>query len=332
MKSSPLVSVVIPTYNYSQFIGEAIDSVFSSSLSKNELEIIVVDDGSTDNTADKIQAYPDEIIYIQQKNSGKAKATKVGIDRSTGKYLFNLDADDIFLPEKLEKVVNCFESDRDLVHVSHPAIYWDVNNNAKESEPIPEWMKNTKLSGKELLRYFYRHQILFGGGSTFATRTEIAKKIPIPEAVDMYIDEHLVLFALQDKYCYFIDEPLSLWRIHGSNFSVGESKSKKAIAKLKRSQSSMAAVLKTLEAEEFEPEIIALYALKTKVSIASIKEQLGQKSLGDIMDIWQYLWQNFSQDPELLQLVKTYNVLNRTLPTPIINGLRTLKSKLSRHG
>lgn len=331
MKNSPLISVVIPTYNYGWLIGEAIDSVFSSSLPREELELIVVDDGSTDDTADKVRFY-NNVIYIEQKNSGKAQATKVGINRATGKYLFNLDADDLFLPEKLEKVVNIFESDRDLVHVSHPAIYWNVNKNTKELEPIPGWMKNTKLSGKELLKYFYRHQILFGGGSTFAICTDIAKKILIPKAVDMYIDEHLVLFALQDKYCYFIDEPLSIWRIHGSNFSVGEAKSEKAIAKLKRSQSSMEAVLQTLEVEVFDPEIIALYRLKTKVSVASIKEQLGEKTLSDIIDIWQYLWHNFSGDPDLLNLIQTYNVLNRTLPTPMINGLRNLKSKLSRHG
>lgn len=332
MKMIPVVSVVIPTYNYGRFIREAIDSVFSSSLSKDKLEIIVVDDGSTDDTQDKIRAYQDDIIYIQQKNCGKAQATKVGIDRATGKYLFNLDADDLFLPKKLETVVDCFESNPDLVHISHPAIYWDVNNNTKKIEPIPDWMKNTKLSGKELLRYFYRHQILFGGGSTFATRTDVAKKMPIPETVDMYIDEHLVLFTLQDKYCYFIDEPLSIWRIHGNNFSVGESKSEKAIAKLQRSQSSMAAVLQTLEAEGFDREILALYTLKTKVSITSIKEQLGEKTVNDIIDIWQYLWKNFSQDPDLLNLIQTYNVLNRTLPTPMINGLRNLKYKLSRHG
>ncbi|MDJ1179457.1 glycosyltransferase family A protein [Roseofilum sp. BLCC_M91] len=332
MKKSPLVSIIIPTYNYGLFISEAIDSVFSSSLSKEELEIIVVDDGSTDDTADRIRAYQNDLIYIQQNNSGKAKATKVGIDRATGKYLFNLDADDLFLPEKLEKVVNCFESDRDLVHVSHPAIYWDVNNDKKEIEPIPDWIKNTKLSGKEVLRYFYRHQILFGGGSTFATRTEIAKQMPIPRSVDMYIDEHLVLFALEDKYCYFINEPLSVWRIHGHNFSVGKSQSEKAIAKLKRSQLSMEAVLQTLEAEAFDPEIVALYTLKTKVSIASIKEQLGEKTVNDTIDIWKYLWQNFSRDPQMWKLMQTYNVLNRTLPTPMINGLRNLKSKLSRHG
>lgn len=332
MNSQPLATVIIPTYNYGRFIGEAIDSVLSSNLSKEELEVIVVDDGSTDDTSDRLRGYQNEITYIQQPNSGKAKATKVGIDKAKGKYLFNLDADDLFLPEKLEKVVNCFESDRDLVHVSHPAIYWNVNNNTKEIESIPGWMKNTKLSGKELLRYFYRHQILFGGGSTFAICTEIAKKILIPQAVDMYIDEHLVMFALQEKYCYFIDEPLSIWRIHGSNFSVGEAKSEKAIAKLKRSQSSMEAVLQTLEAEGFDPEIIALYTLKTKVSIASIKEQLGEKTTSDIINIWQYLWHNFSRYPDLLNLIQTYNVLNRTLPTPMINGLRNLKSKLSRNG
>ncbi|MDJ1168127.1 glycosyltransferase [Roseofilum sp. BLCC_M154] len=330
MKKSLLVSVVIPTYNYGRFITEAIDSIFSSSLSKDELEIIVVDDGSTDNTAYKIRAYEDDVIYIKQANSGKAQATKVGIDRARGKYLFNLDADDLFLPKKLEKVVDCFESDPDLVHVSHPAIYWDVNNDTKKNEPIPDWIKNTKLRGKELLRYFYRHQILFGGGSTFSTRTEIAKQMLIPQAVDMYIDEHLVLFALQDKYCYFIDEPLSIWRIHGNNFSVGESQSKKAIAKLKRSQSSMVAVLQTLEAEAFDPEILALYTLKTKVSIASIKEQLGEKTVNDIIDIWKYLWKNFSQDPDLLKLIQTYNVLNRTLPTPMINTMRSLKSRCLR--
>ncbi|GEM_PF-670707 len=332
MKNIPVVSVVIPTYNYGQSIGEAIDSVFLSSLSKDELEIIVVDDGSTDDTEYKIRAYKDDIIYIKQKNRGKAQATKLGVDHATGNYLFNLDADDLFLPEKLEKVVDRFESDPDLVHVSHPALYWNVNNKTKEIEPIPDWMKNTKLRGKELLRYFYRHQILFGGGSTFATRTDVVKKMPIPQAVDMYIDEYLVLFALQDKYCYFIDEPLSIWRIHGNNFSVGASQSEKAIVKLKRSQSSMEAVLEILEAEEFDPEILALYTLKTKVSVASIKEQLGEKTISDIIDIWQYLWQNFSQDPDLFNLIQTYNVLNRTFPTPMINGLRNLKSKLSRHG
>ncbi|MDJ1185075.1 glycosyltransferase family A protein [Roseofilum casamattae] len=332
MNSQPLATAIVPTYNYGRFVCEAIDSVFASGLSRNELEVIVVDDGSTDDTEEKLRTYQDDIIYIQQTNSGKARATKVGIDRATGKYLFNLDADDLFLPGKLEKVVQCFESDRDLTHVSHPALYWTVEKNAKEVEPIPDWMKNKKLSGKELLKYFYRQQILFGGGSTFAIRADVAKKMCIPPAVDMYIDEHLVLFALADNYCYFLDEPLSIWRIHGSNFSVDSSRSQKAIAKLKRSQSSMEAVLQTLEAEAFDPEIIALYTLKTKVSIAAIKEQLGEKTVNDTIDIWKYVWQNFRRDPEILKLIKTYNVLNRTLPTPIINGLRTLKSNVTRNG
>src|SRR5215216_4073806 len=106
MKTTPLVSIIIPTYNYGKYICTAIDSVFDSSLSRAEIEIIIVDDGSKDNTSEKVHGYGKTVKYIFQENQGKAIATQVGINHATGKYIFNLDADDYFLPGKIAKVVD----------------------------------------------------------------------------------------------------------------------------------------------------------------------------------------------------------------------------------
>src|SRR5438105_2365018 len=145
MEIAPLVTVIIPTYNYRRYICEAIDSVLASSFPQSEIEIIVVDDGSTDDTPQKIRAYEDRIQYIFQNNQGKASATKVGIDRAKGKYIFNLDADDLFLPEKIEEVVSIFNSDEEILHVGHPALCWNINSGTRASEELPNWLTGRKL-------------------------------------------------------------------------------------------------------------------------------------------------------------------------------------------
>src|ERR671912_965329 len=94
-----LVSVVIPCYNQAHFLGEAIESVLSQTYP--HFEIVVVDDGSTDNTQEVAARYPG-VRYIRQENQGLAGARNAGIRRSNGSYLVFLDADDRLLPEALE--------------------------------------------------------------------------------------------------------------------------------------------------------------------------------------------------------------------------------------
>lgn len=331
MLENPLATIIIPTYNYANLIGEGIDSILKSNFNIEKIEIIVIDDGSTDDTSEKIKPYRDRITYVKQENAGKAKATKVGIDGAKGKYLFNLDADDLFLPDKIKKVVDIFESDRDIVHVSHPAICWNVNEDTKVIEKIPKAIQGTKVLGKQLLYEFYQNRILFGGGSTFATRTEVAKSWDIPQAVDMYIDEYLVLLSLREKYSYFIPEPLSVWRIHGKNFSDASADREKFKQKMQRNISSMEAVLQSLIAQQFDGEIVKLYGLKNKVSITAIKEQLGEKRFSDITDIWAYVLGNFSiGSKEFFRVLKSYTVLNRTLPTPLLNVLKQAKKTMAQ--
>ena len=101
------VSVIIPVYNGDRYIGEAIDSVLAQTYTN--YEIIVVDDGSTDNTSQIVQAYGDRVFYWYQENQGVASARNVGIEKAQGELIAFLDADDFFLPEKLAKQVAYFE-------------------------------------------------------------------------------------------------------------------------------------------------------------------------------------------------------------------------------
>jgi glycosyltransferase involved in cell wall biosynthesis len=98
--STAFVSVVIPTYNYGHYVAEAVESVLAQTY-KN-IEIIVVDDGSTDDTEDRLEAYRDRIRYIRQQNQGCSMARNSGIHAAKGEWIAFLDADDIWHPRKLE--------------------------------------------------------------------------------------------------------------------------------------------------------------------------------------------------------------------------------------
>lgn len=101
MTSIVKVSVIIPTYNYGRFLGEAIQSVLDQTFT--DFELIVVDDGSTDNTKEVVSSFKDSRIkYIFQENCGVSAAQNTGIRASTGEYIAILGSDDKWFPENLE--------------------------------------------------------------------------------------------------------------------------------------------------------------------------------------------------------------------------------------
>lgn len=97
------MSVIIPTFNRAEIVTRAIDSVLEQTYRR--CEIIVVDDGSTDNTADVLQSYNDRIVYVRQKNAGPSSARNRGIRESKGEFIAFLDSDDLWLATKLERQV-----------------------------------------------------------------------------------------------------------------------------------------------------------------------------------------------------------------------------------
>ena len=115
--TKPLVSVIIPCYNHGHFVGEAIDSVCAQTYL--HYEIVVVDDGSTDRTAEAVGRYPG-VRYVRQRNQGLPAARNRGIQESRGEYLVFLDADDRLLPDHLAISLEAFRS--------HPEAGWVCGN------------------------------------------------------------------------------------------------------------------------------------------------------------------------------------------------------------
>jgi len=110
-----LVSVIIPTYNRSYFVTEAIESVLCQTYPN--IELIVVDDYSMDDTEEKLKPYKNKgkIKYIRnEKNKGISPTVNTGLLAANGKYIARLDDDDLFMPDKIEKQVKHFEEDPDV--------------------------------------------------------------------------------------------------------------------------------------------------------------------------------------------------------------------------
>lgn len=106
---SPVISVIIPTFNCAHYLSEAINSVLAQTYP--HLDIIVVDDGSTDDTQTVLSSFGDQLTGLSQNNQGIGGARNAGYARAHGEYIAYLDADDIYLPDKLSRQMACFEED-----------------------------------------------------------------------------------------------------------------------------------------------------------------------------------------------------------------------------
>jgi len=131
-----LVSVIIPTFNRSHYVLEAMDSVWSQTY--RPIELIVVDDGSTDETAETIEIWRNQhdldvsfkLRYFQQKNMGVSGARNHGLIVSEGEFIQYLDSDDLLMPERLSQCVNTFKKHKS-VELVHSAFYLDYSGNSK---------------------------------------------------------------------------------------------------------------------------------------------------------------------------------------------------------
>jgi glycosyltransferase involved in cell wall biosynthesis len=104
-----LVSVVIPAFNGADYIGETIESILAQTY--RPLEVLVVDDGSTDRTAEIVQRFGDPVRYFRQENAGTAAARNRAVAESRGEFIALLDQDDLWVPHKLERQIPRFAED-----------------------------------------------------------------------------------------------------------------------------------------------------------------------------------------------------------------------------
>ncbi|WP_220039943.1 glycosyltransferase family 2 protein [Nonomuraea aridisoli] len=146
---TPAVSVVIPCYNYGRYLPQALDSVLGQTFS--DWEIVVVDDGSTDDSPavaqDFIDRHPDRRIrLLRQANAGVSAARNAGIAAAAGRYILPLDADDVIAPTMLEKTTAVLDAEPDIAIASTDLfIFTDAEDLPPQVLPLPPYTKELLL-------------------------------------------------------------------------------------------------------------------------------------------------------------------------------------------
>lgn len=213
-QAQPLVSVLISNYNYDRYLRQAIDSALNQTYAN--LEIIVVDDGSTDDSQQVIAGYGDRVMPILKQNGGQASAFNVGFAASRGALVCLLDADDVWLPTKVEQVVKAAQADPDAA-----VIYHRVQNIDQTGHALGQaWPPYTVIRGD------ISRQVSHTGGwwpfppstGLSFTRSFLTQVMDIPEpeyriCADAYLADLAPFFG----NVVGIEQPLSHFRIHGAN-------------------------------------------------------------------------------------------------------------------
>ena len=194
-----------------------------------------------------------------------------------------------------------------------------------KNEKIPQELTGVPIKGKVLLRRFMKDNMLFGGGSTYAARASILKKIDIPVTVDMFTDEFLIQTLLPFGKTYFIPDCLSVWRSHGYNYSSNSPKNVQ-VTKAKRLLSSSDALLDYLTKNGYDKELTDIYKLKNLTAHIAFKELTNTKSFRDIA---VYAREIFFTIRPGVHVIKQYHVLNRLIPTSLFRIIKNAFKKRS---
>jgi len=211
---TPLVSILIVNYNYGRFIATAIDSALSQSYPN--IEIVVVDDGSTDNSRDVIDGYNGRVRKVYKRNGGQSAATNDAFAASTGDIICLLDSDDYFVPEKVAKIVACYTEHQEAAFVFHALQRVDIHGaDLGINEPMDRsrWLDYRRKANK--------FTAPSTSGLTFR-RSAWNTLRKMPEELSVLGDNYFKFVIMALERGYYLAEPLGLMRIHGSNmFSMG---------------------------------------------------------------------------------------------------------------
>jgi len=251
-QKKPLISVIIPTYNRGWIIKKAIDSVLSQDY--RDFELIIVDDGSTDNTLEILNSYQDDITILRQNNHGVSAARNRGIMAASGRFVAFLDSDDLWLPQKLSSQVDYFNLNPDAIICQTEEIWIrkGVRVNPKKRHKKPYGM----IFEQSLALCLVSPSAVMIRRSLFDEVGVFDEKLPVCEDYDLWL-------RISCRFpVYLIDTPLIIKRGgHSDQLSASSGLDKFRIKSLKKiiasdllSKTQYRAAVKTLK------EKCAIYA------------------------------------------------------------------------
>ena len=203
----PCVSVVIPTYNSAAFIVDALTSITGGDY--KDVEIVVVDDGSTDTTVGIVKNQPGNIVLITQKNSGRGAARNNGVKHATGKYIAFLDHDDLLTPSSIAERIQYLEDHPDKGWVCTDAMEFDQSGDLRLFLNQFPWLDLDKDHFCQLLKG------CFPLTSTIMIRSELIRQVGgFNTAIDYGDDIELFLRLFLVSRIGMIRKPLTRRRIH----------------------------------------------------------------------------------------------------------------------
>jgi glycosyltransferase involved in cell wall biosynthesis len=217
LTARPLVSVLITSYNYGRFIAQAIDSALNQSWP--HVEVVVSDDGSADDSCEIVERYiagGRPVVLRRGSHQGMAGCLNAAFQASRGDILCFLDADDYFLPGKIESLVHAFRTHSASGFAVHRARMVDQRGRSRGVYPLMRALPGGNCAPATL----ENAGILMGlpPTSNLALRRQIAERMfPLPVAFTGYAEQVIHRLApLMTTICA-IDQPLSVWRLHGRN-------------------------------------------------------------------------------------------------------------------
>jgi glycosyltransferase involved in cell wall biosynthesis len=211
----PLITTLVDTYNHERYIEQALVSVLEQGLSASELEIVVVDDGSTDETPSMIQKFTPRVKHLRKKNGGQASAFNAGFAESRGEIVAILDGDDWWAEGKLAAVADALEKNPEVAAVGHG--YYEFQERTKESRVcIPPGRAILSMETPAAARAAIRFWPFLLMGALTVRRKVLEWITPIPEEM-LFMADTAIQAAAMVMRTLVLEEPLFYYRRHAQN-------------------------------------------------------------------------------------------------------------------
>jgi glycosyltransferase involved in cell wall biosynthesis len=208
-EQKPTVSVIIPTFNRAALLREALESVFVQSYT--DYEVIVVDDGSTDETPQMIEEYGDRVRYLWQENRGAAEARNHGVSAARGEWVAFLDSDDMWHREKLACCLERPRHDPGAAVVFHPMVEIDDAGNRVRG-------RSKRASGGRILDSLFAH--CFVHTPTVVVRRRVLQEMGGFDTELAVCEDYQLWLRIAERYPFhLVPRPLAYRRLHKKRLS-----------------------------------------------------------------------------------------------------------------